>query len=89
MRIRMTLATVQAVLSCAIFAFISVVLLAPVNWNLRYPGARAGLLSSLALSVLMSVTAARSGSRWFYLLLIWGGAIVAYLAFFYRPPMWT
>lgn len=89
MREKRTVATVLAVLSGAILASISTALLAPIKWNLHYPGGRAAVLSGLAFSVLVSVAAAKTWTKWFYVLLVWVIMIVVYLAFFYRPPMWT
>jgi CBS domain containing-hemolysin-like protein len=84
------LATLLGILSGAILAYTSVVLLAPVKWNLRYLGGAKALLFSLALSVLLSVVAAkRTARRRWYLLIAWAAAIVVYLAWFYHPPMWS
>ena len=84
-----TIARLLGILSGVILAYTSVALLAPVKWNLRYLGGTRGLLLGLALSVLLSVVAAKSAERWWYLLIVWAAAIVVYLGWFYHPPMWS
>lgn len=83
-------AMLLGILSGVILAYISVILLAPVRWNLRYPGGANALLFSLCLSIALCVIAAKGAVRrsW-YLLVVWAAAIVVYLAWFYHPPMWT
>jgi fucose 4-O-acetylase-like acetyltransferase len=76
-------------LSAVGLALIWVFLLAPVRWDLRYPGgASSGFLTILSCFV-MSIVAGRWGGRRWHVLTAIAVLTFLYMGFFVRSPYWN
>ncbi len=82
------LSTVLGYLSVAGLGFIWLVDLAPLRWNLRYPGgALSGILTMIGCIVLSSL-AGRWGSRDWYFVTAIASLTFAYIGFFKPSAYW-
>ena len=70
-------------------AYISFVFASPFRWSLQFPGRMFYVPLHLLGAAGLSVIAAKSGSRSWYWLTAWAGALLIYCFFFYRLPMWV
>jgi hypothetical protein len=83
------ISSISGVVSAAMLAYISIILFAPMRWNLRYPGGAWAVLAAIILAFVLSIVAAKLDKTWWYALTAWALIIFVYLTVFYKPPMWV
>jgi hypothetical protein len=84
-----TLATTLGLLSAAGLLFVWVFILAPVRWDLRYPGGGLWGLLTISGSIVTSFAAAEWGSRKWYALTVIAVLTITYMAMFIRSAYWN
>lgn len=85
---RSTVWMLIGVLSALAVASTWVVSLAPVKWNLRYPGGIYSFAAALGVPIVLSFFSGKYSSRWWYLLSAFAIVTLVCLGFIHREAMW-
>ncbi len=81
-------ATALGLIGLAILVHLWCVVLAPIKWNVRYPGGMMSMISVMLLAMGLSFAAGIWGNRRWYILAVGAVATFVYVGWFIRSPWW-
>jgi hypothetical protein len=85
---RSAAAIILGLLSMMGLALLWLIMLAPMRWDLRFPGGGQGATLILLSAIGASVTAGILGRRTWFIIATWGVITFLYVWFFLKSPIW-